>query len=46
MLRIHCMQQWFDLSDLGMEEAFFDTPLYREFAQLQEFSLRLRRYAV
>ena len=34
MLRIHCMQQWFSLSDLGMEEAFFDTPIYREFAQL------------
>ena len=34
MLRIHCMQQWFNLSDLGMEEAFFDTPIYREFAQL------------
>ena len=34
MLRIHCMQQWFDLSDLGMEEAFFDTPVYQEFAQL------------
>lgn len=26
MLRIHCMQQWFTLSDLAMEEAFFDTP--------------------
>ncbi len=24
MLRIHCMQHWFSLSDLGMEEAFFD----------------------
>ena len=34
MLRIHCMQQWFTLSDLAMEEAFFDTPIYREFAQL------------
>jgi IS5 family transposase len=34
MLRIHFMQQWFSLSDPGMEEAFFDTPLYREFAQL------------
>lgn len=34
MLRIHCIQQWFNLSDLGMEEAFFDTPIYREFAQL------------
>ena len=28
------MQQWFSLSDLGMEEAFFDTPIYREFAGL------------
>ncbi len=34
MLRIHCMQQWFTLSDLAMEEAFFDTPIYREFAGL------------
>jgi IS5 family transposase len=38
MLRIHFMQQWFTLSDPGMEEAFFDTPLYREFAQLEEFA--------
>lgn len=37
MLRIHFMQQWFTLSDPGMEVAFFDTPLYREFAQLEEF---------
>ena len=29
---VHC------LSDRAMEEAFFDTPLYREFAQLQELS--------
>jgi IS5 family transposase len=36
MLRVHFMQQWFTLSDPGMEEAFFDTPLYREFAQLEE----------
>src|SRR3989344_4765714 len=34
MLRIHCMQQWFTLSDLAMEEAFFDTPIYREFSGL------------
>ena len=27
MLRIHFMQQWFTLSDPGMEEAFFDTPV-------------------
>jgi transposase, IS5 family len=36
MLRVHFMQQWFTLSDPGMEEAFFDKPLYREFAQLEE----------
>ena len=34
MLRVHFMQQWFNLSDPAMQEAFFDTPLYREFAQL------------
>ena len=38
MLRIHFMQQWFTLSDPAMEEAFFDTPLLREFAQLDAFS--------
>ena len=38
MLRIHFMQQWFTLSDPGMEEAFFDTPLLCEFAQLDEFA--------
>ena len=37
MLRIHFMQQWFNLADQAMEEAFFDTPLYREFAQLPAF---------
>jgi transposase, IS5 family len=34
MLRVHFMQQWFILSDPAMKEAFFDVPLYREFAQL------------
>jgi transposase, IS5 family len=38
MLRVHFLQQWFNLSDLAMEEAFFDTPLYREFAQLEEYA--------
>jgi IS5 family transposase len=38
MLCIHFMQQWFTLSDPAMEEAFFDTLLYREFAQLEEFA--------
>ena len=34
MLRLHFMQQWFGLSDLGMEDALLDIPLYREFAGL------------
>ena len=38
MLRIHFLQQWFSLSDPAMEEAFFDTPLYSEFAQLEAMS--------
>ena len=38
MLRVHFPQLWFTLSDPAMHEAFFDTPLYREFAQLQELS--------
>ena len=38
LLRTHFMQQWLSLSDRAMEEAFFDTPLYREFAQLEEFT--------
>ena len=38
MLRIHFMQQWFTLSDPAMEEAFFDTPLLRQFAQLDELA--------
>ena len=37
MLRVHFLQQWFTLSDPAMEEAFFDVPLYMEFAQLQGF---------
>ena len=37
MLRVHFLQQWFGLSDPAMEEAFFDVPLYREFARLGEF---------
>lgn len=34
MLRIHFLQQWFGLSDVAMEEALYDVPLYREFAEL------------
>lgn len=36
MLRAHFLQQWFNLSDPAMEEAFFDTPLYREFVGLAD----------
>ena len=41
MLRIHFMQQWFGMSDPAMEEALFDVPLYREFAQLPDGMVRL-----
>ena len=34
MLRIHFLQQWFSLSDPAMEEALYDTPMFREFAGL------------
>jgi IS5 family transposase len=34
MLRLHLLQQLFGLSDFAMEEALFDTPLYRSFAGL------------
>ena len=34
MLCTHFLQQWFSLSDPAMEEAFFDVPVYREFARL------------
>ncbi|MEX3960565.1 IS5 family transposase [Trinickia sp. EG282A] len=34
MLRIHFLQQWFGLSDVAMEEALYDVPLYREFSGL------------
>lgn len=35
MLRIHSMQQWFNLSGPAMEEALHDVPLFREFAGLE-----------
>ena len=34
MLRIHCMQQWFTLSDPAMEESLHDIALFRDFAGL------------
>ena len=34
MLRVHFLQQWYALSDPAMEEALYDTPMFREFAGL------------
>ncbi len=34
MLRIHCMQHWYDMSDPAMEDALYDTPPIRLFAGL------------
>lgn len=41
MLRIHFLQQWFGLSDPAMEEALFEVPMYRAFAQLETGCVRL-----
>lgn len=41
MLRIHFLQQWFNLSDPAMEEHLHDVPLYREFARLDDIRARL-----
>src|ERR1039458_8815395 len=32
MLRTYFLQQWFGLSDPGMEEAFYESPVLRRFA--------------
>lgn len=37
MLRIYFMQQWFNLSDPGMEDALYDVPCMRTFARLELF---------
>jgi IS5 family transposase len=34
MLRIHFLQQWYAMSDPGMEEALYEIPTLRRFAQL------------
>lgn len=41
MLRIHFLQQWFNLSDPSMEEALHDVPLFREFGGLGGWDDRL-----
>lgn len=35
MLRIYCMQQWFQLSDPGMEDALYDMESMRRFAGVE-----------
>jgi IS5 family transposase len=35
MLRIHFMQQWFNLSDPGMEDALYDSESMRRFARIE-----------
>ena len=37
LLRIHFMQQWFNLSDPAMEEALHDVPAFRDFAGLSHW---------
>lgn len=34
MLRIHCLQQWYNLSDSAAEDALYETSSIRRFAQL------------
>ena len=34
MLRTYFLQQWFGFSDPGMEEAFYDSPALRRFAEV------------
>ena len=41
MLRIHLMQQWYSLSDPGMEEALTELPIMRCFAGIDLISDRL-----
>lgn len=41
MLRIHFLQQWFNLSDPAMEEALYDMELFRQFVRLDSGIERL-----
>lgn len=34
MLKIHCLQQWYNLSDPGMEEAIYDRNSFQKFLEL------------
>jgi len=46
MLRIHRLQQWFGLSDLGAEEALFETSFYRDFAGISGTQRILDRVSI
>jgi transposase, IS5 family len=41
MLRIHLMQQWYDLSDPAMEDALIEVPTMRRFAGIDLISERI-----
>jgi len=41
MLRIYLMQQWYDLSDPGMEDALIEVPTMRRFAGIGLISDRI-----
>ncbi|WP_249530770.1 IS5 family transposase, partial [Escherichia coli] len=41
MLRIHCMQHWYNLSDGAMEDALYEIASMRLFARLLETMLRI-----
>jgi hypothetical protein len=41
MLRIHFLQQWYNLSDPAVEEALYDMPLFQQFAGLDPGTSRL-----
>ena len=41
MLRIHLLQQWYDLSDPAMEDALIEVPTMRRFAGIDLVSERI-----
>lgn len=41
MLRIHLLQQWYDLSDPAMEDALIEVPTMRRFAGIDMISERI-----
>ena len=43
MLRIYCLQQWYNLSDPGAEEALYDIQSMRAFCNLELDAIRSRR---